>query len=75
MSPTTTTAGELELAGWRRQAAEPYATIGQTPPHRRDARCASPVATGWAGPAWVAPLGATEERFGDGPRDDHRSGP
>ena len=54
MTPTTTTAGELELAGWRRQVAEPYATIRQTPPRRRDTRYASPVATGRPGPAWVS---------------------
>ncbi len=53
MSPTTTTAGELELAGGG-PVAEPYATIGQIPPRRRDTRCASPAATGRPRPAWVS---------------------
>jgi hypothetical protein len=41
MTTTTTTAGEFELAGWRRQVAELYATIRQAPtaPEKSLGRC------------------------------------
>src|SRR5947209_2667979 len=41
MTTTTTTAGELELAGWRRQVAELHATVRQapTPPEKSLGRC------------------------------------
>ena len=41
MTAAATNAGELELAGWRRQVAELYATVRQapTPPEKSLGRC------------------------------------